>query len=869
MLTDVERSNLLWDRDPEEMRLSLLGHDALFDKVIPEHHGRLIKSRGEGDSHFAVFEGAVDAAKAAVALQQALHKETWSTFKPLRVRMALHTGEAEERSGDYYGLAVNKAGRLRSVAHGGQIVLSLATRELIHHGLSGGMWLKDLGEHRLKDLLRPERIFQLCGEGLPEDFPALNSLDVLRTNLPVQLTSFVGREDEIQVVHDRLSDHRLVTLLGPGGCGKTRLSLQVAADRIEDWPDGVWFLDLSSLEQGSEIYRAAAAVLQIEPSPARDLGQDVLEFLKDRKLLLVMDNCEHLGRRPADFARAVLESTTNVKIIATSRRPLRLSWENTHIVRPLTLPKASAETVAEVVSTESGRLMLDRAWSKAPNFKVQPESAPAFGELCRALEGMPLAIELAASRLKVLSPDQIRARMAKSFDLLRDGSEDADPRHQTLRATIDWSFKLLSDPEKEVLRRISILPGGCCYEAAEAITQDLEGIDVLEVIESLIENSLVQVEAGSEPCYRILETIRQYCAELLQPETVERVSRALYDWALEFATEGKPKLLGPEQDQWLKRFEREYENIRYCLTWALEKHAEEPLALELASQMDRYWFRSGMLSEGREWLSRAIESDRDSPLTALLLRSAGTFAWLQRDLRTAEALLLKSIELLRKSSDLPALSAALSNVGSLVLEMGDFKRAKTFFDEALRNARNAADAMLVTSILQNLGCIEIERQRYPEAMAYLQRALDTIESGELDEQLKSTILLNIALVKTKLGHSETACEDLKEALQLATKSANPLVIGALMLELAKVAYGQEHYEMAARLLGCSHHLWKSALYKPSARESLQTDNLRANLREVLPSRALAEAFALGDGMSAAEVGLYGIGGAEYLSAPSR
>jgi class 3 adenylate cyclase len=476
LFTDIEGSTRLWEQHPGAMEAALTRHDALAATVIQQHDGSLVKHRGEGDSLFAVFPRATDAVAAAVALQQALRAEPWPDEIPLRVRMALHTGDAAVRDGDYFGAAVNRCARLRAVAHGGQLLLSSATQELVRDSLPEEVGFRDLGEHRLRDLARPERVYQLLHPDLPADFPLLTSLNTLPNNLPQQVTSFVGREKEMAEVRRLLTTTRLLTLTGSGGTGKTRLTLQVAADLLEGDGDGVWLVELAPLADPALVPQAVATALGIREEPGKPLDQTLVEYLRPKRLLLLLDNCEHLLSACAGLAGQILRGCPNVQIMATSREGLNIPGETTYRLPSLSLPdpRQLPSTVEGLTQYEAVKLFIDRATAAVPSFTVTNQNAPAVAQLCVRLDGIPLAIELAAARVKAMSVEQINGRIADMFRLLTGGSRTALPRQQTLRAAIDWSYDLLSEKEKILLRRLSVFAGGWTLEAVEQVCADPE-----------------------------------------------------------------------------------------------------------------------------------------------------------------------------------------------------------------------------------------------------------------------------------------------------------------------------------------------------------------------------------------------------------
>ena len=500
------------------------------------------------------------------------------------MRAALHTGIAEERDGDYFGPSVNRVARLLSAGYGGQTLLSAPTQELVRDHLPPGAGLPDLGEHRLKDLQRPERIFQLAAPGLTSEFPPLKTLDTLPNNLPIQLTSFIGREREMEEVKRLLDTTRLLTLIGPGGTGKTRLSLHVAADLLDldRFPHGVWLVELAPLADPS----LGAPGCRFGIGRAGKCGhihtESLKEYLHSKQLLLVLDNCEHLVEACAQLADALLRSCPDLKILASSREALGIGGETIWRVPSLSLPDPTHSTGANLVSTlsqyEAVRLFIDRAQAALPGFKVTNHNAPAVAQICHRLDGIPLAIELAVARVSALSVEQIAARLDDRFRLLTGGSRTALPRQQTLRATIDWSYGLLSEPERVLLRRLSVFAGGWTPEAAEAVCSGggIEEYEVLDSLMHLVDKSLVtfeQADAGGaggatqegEGRYRLLETIRQYARDKLL-EAGEEVIQGVRDrhmgYFLKFIEEAEPRLLGVAEGPWLDRVEREHDNLR-------------------------------------------------------------------------------------------------------------------------------------------------------------------------------------------------------------------------------------------------------------------------------------------------------------------
>ena len=546
LLTDVEGSTALWEADPAAMRQALARHDALLADGIAEHGGVVVKSRGEGDSVFAVFDMASDAVTAAVELQASLQAAAWPTAAPLRVRMALHTGEAQWRDGDYFGPAVNRCARLRAAAHGGQILLSQATADLLRDSQTDGVGLRALGEHRFRDLARPEAVFQVVHPLLPGEFPPLGSLDAHPNNLPRELTSFVGREREVDEVRRLLVTTRLLTLTGSGGVGKTRLSQRVAADLGPSFPDGIWLVELAGLGDPSLLAQVVASVLGVREQPGRALLDTLIDVLRPRTCLLLLDNCEHLVEACAALADSLLRACPGLILLATSREPLGIAGETVWRVPPLTMPDASGDAATSddtsaLAQYEAVRLFEERARAALPAFTLTGQNGPAVAQICRRLDGIPLAIELAAARVRGVAPEQLADRLDDRFRLLTGGSRTALARHQTLRALVDWSYELLSEPERVLFCRLSVFAGGWTLDAAEEVCSGggIEPADILGLLLQLVDRSLVLAEeqpiqaGGLSPVrYRLLETLRQYGAEKLRDTGDALVLRTRHlDWS--------------------------------------------------------------------------------------------------------------------------------------------------------------------------------------------------------------------------------------------------------------------------------------------------------------------------------------------------
>ncbi|MCA1703183.1 MAG: hypothetical protein LC808_07885 [Actinobacteria bacterium] len=618
MLTDVEGSTRLWESAPEAMGVAVARHYELLDAAIALHNGVRPVEQGEGDSVVAAFTRASDALAAALDTQRAFYSERWPEGTSVRVRIALHTAEAQLRDErNYFGQAVNRCARLRAVAHGGQVVVSRTTRDLVLDRLPDGVELADLGVHRLRDLGRPEHVFGLLHPELPVEFPPLRSLDTLYNNLPGELTSFVGRRAELAQVEALLGDVRLLTLTGAGGCGKTRLGLQAAADAMDGYPDGVWWVPLARLEDAALLPTAVIGALGLPDVPGRTPLDTLVAYLRPRCTLVVLDNCEHLLATCAELSDALLRACPSLTMLATSRAPLGVPGEATWRVPSMSLPAQPRREPVEVLrQSDAVRLFIDRATQVLPNFVTTAANAPTVAQICHDLDGIPLAIELAAARVRMMAPEQIAHGLDDRFRLLTGGSRTVMPRHQTLQASIDWSYQLLSDHERTLLRRLSVFVGGWTLDAAEQVCAG-DGIDsyaVLDLLTGLVDKSLVMVGAqGSEVRYRLLETVRQYGAvRLTEADEVTGTRDSHLAYHLALAERAEPQLLGAGRAHpVLDGITAEVPNVRAALDWAA---ANDPSAgLRVVGALTLFWLFTGRYREGDAAYARALDGAGEEP----------------------------------------------------------------------------------------------------------------------------------------------------------------------------------------------------------------------------------------------------------------
>ncbi len=573
LLTDIEGSTRLWEAAPKAMEVALERHNRLLTGVIEDHGGVVVTSRGEGDSFFAVFPGAVSAVEAAGACQLRLAGEGWPAGAVLRVRMGLHTGEARVRgSGRVDHAPINRCARVKAAGHGGQVLVTKTTRALVEGHLGGGFGLKRLGEFRLRDLSQPELIYQLTHAGLPAEFPPIRTVAERPGNLPVPVSSFIGRERELKQIAAALGRARVVTLTGAGGVGKTRLGLQAAARVAPRFADGAWLAELAPVRDPAVVDDAVTAVFSLTARAGQDT-RELVEFLRAKRLLLVLDNCEHLLGGAAALAGALARSCERLVILATSREGLGIEGEHLLPVPPLGVPEAGAD-LAAVTQAEAVRLFAERAAAVKPGFQVTGQNAAAVAAVARRLDGVALAIELAAARVPAMTPAELARRLERSFAVLAASRRGAAARHQTLRATIEWSFQLLAGPEQALLARLAVFAGGATLEAAEAVCGG-EGIDpdmVFELLAALVARSLVVAEEhGPQTRYRLLETIRQYAEERLEAAGQAQQWRARHaGYYAGLLTRVRDHVHDPQDEVfWATRLTTEQDNLLAAWSWAI------------------------------------------------------------------------------------------------------------------------------------------------------------------------------------------------------------------------------------------------------------------------------------------------------------
>jgi predicted ATPase/class 3 adenylate cyclase/DNA-binding NarL/FixJ family response regulator len=731
LLSDIESSTRLWQDEPEGMARAVPEHYALLQEAVARHGGVRPVEQGEGDSIVAAFSRGSDAAAAALEIQHCMRTHEWPDGPDLRVRVALHTAEAQLRDeGNYFGLALSRCARLRELAHGGQVLVSRATHDLVVDRLPTGARLADRGVHRLRDLGRPEHVHELIDEDDPQEFPPLRSLDVLPNNLPDQLTSFVGRVGELREIQAALDGTRLLTLTGAGGCGKTRLALQSAADTVDRHLDGSWWVELAPLVSSEQIGPALAAALGVRPLPGQTALDAAVSHLAGRRALVVLDNCEHLLEASAAVAEAVLRAGPAVVVLATSRAPLGVAGETNWRVPSLSLPaERGHEPVEALAQSDAVRLFIERALKVRPNFAITNDNAPSVAGICHALDGIPLAIELAAARVRLMAVEEIAAALTDRFRLLTGGTRGALPRQQTLRASVDWSYELLSEDERTLLRRLAVFTGGWTLDLAEDVTtgEGLGRYAVLDLLSSLVDKSLVLVEDRERSTrYRLLETVRQYALDhLAQSPDAPAVRERHRDALLALAERVEAHLVTVDQHQWLRTLAAEDANLTQALQHAAQ--TDPGKALRLAVALTFYWKLQGRFVAAETGYAHALDAaGTDAALRARALWGRAYLLAYAGGYEEAVEYAQVALELAEADGDRSTMARALDVLGTVTM-FADPRATRPGQERSVALARESGDDWCLADATQILAFTYAIEGRRDEALAVAEEVLPLIE----------------------------------------------------------------------------------------------------------------------------------------------
>ena len=677
LFTDLQGSTRSWEEDPQAMANLIEEHDRTMTETVGSNGGVVVKQTGDGV--FAVFERTNDAISAAVEAQLNLSPQ-------LKARMGIHYGSALRRGNDYFGNDVNRAARLMAIAHGGQIIVSANARSDIRQGLGDGVALTSLGTHRLKDLTDPIEVFQVLADGLETEFPPLRSLEGVPNNLPAEISSFIGREADIEAVADLLSTHRLVSLTGAGGSGKTRLALQVAAEVVADFEDGAWFVDLAGLTEPELVPLAVSTTLSLSEKAGREWLDVLIDHVSSKRILIILDNCEHLLDVVAGLAETVLTSAPQLQMLATTREPLNVAGEVAWRVPTLDLPE-KADFLSEALSYESVRLFVERALAAKPDLALGDSDVPAILEICRRLDGLPLALELAAARVRALSIREIADNLSDRFSLLTGGARTALPRHRTLEGAVSWSYESLTEPEQDTLRRLSVFSGGFGLPGAQV----LAGESALTNVTALVDKSLLSAkQAKGETRYRMLETVAAFAYQRLGDDAANARNTHL-QWATMFAAQAFQHLDGPDQVEWLDRVALELDNLRAAMQWSLDG-GEPALGTLIAGSLYRFWYIRGV-REGRRWLDLfiAAEPEIDPATRGRILFAVGSLTQSMGEYERAAAQLRQSMEILESEGEERGWAYALHYLIRAVWGTSSAEELREMVDTALEVFRRLGD----------------------------------------------------------------------------------------------------------------------------------------------------------------------------------
>jgi predicted ATPase len=819
------------------MREALAAHDAIFREIVPHHHGVIFKT--VGDAICAAFERPDDALRAAVESQRRLTAHAWpEDIGSIRVRMGIHTGMAQERDDDYFGPAVNRVARFMSIAHGGQILVSGSTRELLRH-LDIDISLRELGEHRLKDLKEPEPAFQVLADGLVTEFPSLTSVEARPNNLPTPISNFVGRIREMAEVSSALGAHRLIAVVGPGGVGKTRLAIELARAMLPTFRDGAWFVELAGISDSALVAQTVADALGIREDPNVSVSEQLLHSLAHKQLLVVLDNSEHLLSDVATLALRLLQACPGVRVVVTSREPLHLDGERIVRLLPLELDGDPSSGM----QSEGVRLFFDRAQAVRPDLISDDGHARQVARICERLEGIPLAIELAAARAATLSLAQIEERLADRFAILISHDPTRSERQRTLRATIDWSFRLLEPAERRFARDVAIFTGGFTLEAAEAVCAD--PVRAVDLLESLVDKSLLSVQrAGARHRYTFFDTVQRYLIAEVPAGDSDPLPARHFSYCTALAGRQGERSTAEQHGDWIELIGYEINNMRSALEWALPLRPND--AGRLVADLCRYWQIRGHLKEGSAWLGRVLSSaGLESGVRGALLRRSATFAAIRNDFRTARTLCAEATTAFeiagdrggvaeamftlaiidQSTGDIPAATdhylAALSgframdnvdaqlravfNLALIAQSNDDLGWAEALLEQSAELEPRSTDVHLGADLTRLRGYLDLRRGRLPEAAVSYERSLAVKRA--IGSRFDSAEILNdLATVYFRNGDVDRALTAASESMRIALELDAPLLIIVGFEAFAEIALARGRHADAAQCLAFAGEL---------------------------------------------------------------
>ncbi|MBS1517822.1 MAG: tetratricopeptide repeat protein [Bacteroidetes bacterium] len=838
LFTDIEGSTKLSQQFPDKLHAALERHNEILRNAVESNNGFVFKI--VGDAFCCAFENADDAVKASVEAQTELGKEKWDNAV-IKIRIGIHSGKAEWNGHDYMGyMTLARVTRVMSAAYGEQILISndayllclegsntqrknennpesLSLRDFEAKEIS----FRDLGERRLKDVIEPIKLYQVESEGLRKEFPPLKTLDARPNNLPIQLTNFIGREEEIKHAKEILKDNRLLTLTGSGGAGKTRFSLQTGAYMIDDFANGVWFIELEAISEPDSLNVELINVFGLKEEPNKNIEEILAEYLLEKEILIILDNCEHIVSACAELAERLLSSCPKLKIIATSREALNCKGEQTYRIPPLSLPDTNYNNTPEQLTQyESVRLFIERALAVNPKFRVTNENAPAMAEVCSRLDGIPLAIELAAARTKILSLEKIYERLDDRFNLLTGGNRTALPRQQTLRALIDWSYDLLSENEKILWSRLSVFSGGWTLEAAEEVCSDeiISKYEILDLLSQLTEKSVIIYDLTKDR-YRILESLKDYGIKKLSDGNDIFIKHLNY--FSELSERAKPELLGENTKLWMHIIEADHSNFISAIEWSVRNENTEK-GVQTAAALGRFWNITGQYSTGIRLIENILESSATLGKSSKVkvLNWIGSFKSAQGDYEQAKKYYEEILNIRKESGDKSGIAGSIHNLGNVSLSQGDYEQAKKYYEESLAIYKEIGDKKGIATPILSLGNIALNQGDYEQAKKYYEESLVIKkEIGDKDGIARS--INNLGNVAYYKGDYEQAKKYYKESLHICEEIGSKNGIAALISNLGSVASNQGEYEQAKKYYEESLDIRKKIGNKNGIAESIK------------------------------------------------
>jgi len=851
VFTDIEGSTRLLASLGSRYEEVLAAHRRLVREAFSSHAG--IEVDTQGDALFYAFARAQDAVAGAVAAQRVLSSHDFGEGVELRVRTGIHTGEPTVSDEGYVGTDVHLGARISAVAWGGQIVISAATAALVGVGRDE-VSLRSLGEHALKDIETWVELHQVVAPGLRKDFPALRSVSAHPTNLPARLPALIGRKDDITALVELLSSEvvSVVTVVGPGGTGKTRVALAVGAELISSFADGVFFVDLSALSDASLVVPAIAQALSLREAAGRSLAETLGDYLSSKEMVLILDNFEQVMDAAAEVS-SLMASSSSLKVVVTSRAALRIEGEREFPLHPLALPSSDSEPT-EILASPAVELFVARARAVRPGLALSGEDAVHVATICRRLDGLPLAIELAAARVKVLSLAALASRLENSLGALGTGRRDASNRQRTLHAAIAWSYELLDGDEQRLFSRLGVFAGGWSLEAAEALCDRGDSArDILDGIVSLVDKSLVRVVEGDEARFSMLETIRAFSLERLEESgEAQEIRRAHAQYFGGLTEEAEPHLVGADQKERLDKLERDHDNLRAALRWMLTKARD--LALSTAAHMSRFWYVRGYLSEGRRWLELVLEScvvvpTRDAVTVATML---GVIAYVQSDFDLARSASLRGISLATQAADERGVLSCTETVALCEMEQGEYAQARRHFEENLKRFHALRDERGVAVTIANLGALAMFEGDHDKASDMNSESLRRFRNID-DREGVAGAFVALGMNELLVGNSTAAMPYLKDALEVAAHLGHRELLASALSGLAAATVASGDAARGAVLVGGADRIRAESGIGLDPLEQRVHDNASVRMRQLVKETELDEMLERGRVMTIGEL----------------